>query len=143
MDENKNTDNGGRKGTDNKRSFPRGPQRQRKPGQQLRPEDDFNWNKVLKVVLSWSAIILLVFLVMTLFKGTEPTEMEVTYAEYQSFLASGQIERGTVAGYVRGASVSGDLYKSLRQIEALSCDGYWSGDVFAPYIQLGGVTITA
>ncbi len=54
-----------------------------------------------------------------------------------------QIERGKVAGYVRGAGVSGDLYKSLRQIEALSCDGYWSGDVFTPYIQLGGVTITA
>ena len=54
-----------------------------------------------------------------------------------------QIERGKVAGYVRGAGVSGDLYKSLRQIEALSCDGYWSGDVFTPYIQLGGVTVTA
>jgi predicted Zn-dependent protease len=54
-----------------------------------------------------------------------------------------QIERGKVAGYVRGAGVSGDLYKSLRQIEALSCDGYWSGDVFAPYIQLGGATVTA
>lgn len=54
-----------------------------------------------------------------------------------------QIERGKVAGYVRGAGISGDLYKSLRQIEALSCDGYWSGDVFAPYIQLGGVTISA
>jgi predicted Zn-dependent protease len=54
-----------------------------------------------------------------------------------------QIERGKVTGYVRGAGVSGDLYKSLRQIEALSCDGYWSGDVFTPYIQLGEVTVTA
>ncbi len=54
-----------------------------------------------------------------------------------------QIKRGKVTGYVRGASVSGDLYKSLRQIEALSCDGYWSGDVFSPYIQLGGITISA
>lgn len=53
-----------------------------------------------------------------------------------------QIERGKVTGYVRGAGVSGDLYKSLRQIEALSCDGYWSGEVFAPYIQLSGVTVT-
>jgi PmbA protein len=54
-----------------------------------------------------------------------------------------QIKRGRVAGFVRGASVSGDLYKSLQTIAALSCDGYWSGDIFAPYIQLGGVTISA
>jgi len=53
-----------------------------------------------------------------------------------------QIKHGRVVGYTRGASVSGDLYHSLRTIEALSCDGYWSGDIFAPYIQLGGVTIT-
>jgi PmbA protein len=53
-----------------------------------------------------------------------------------------QIKRGRVVGYVRGAGLSGDLYKSLQRIEALSCDGYWSGDIFAPYIQLGGVTIS-
>jgi predicted Zn-dependent protease len=54
-----------------------------------------------------------------------------------------QIERGRVAGYVRGASVSGDLYRSLQNIEALSCDGYWSDDIFTPYIQLGDITISA
>ncbi len=54
-----------------------------------------------------------------------------------------QIKRGKVAGYVRGAGVSGDLYKALCHIGALGSDGYWSGDVFAPYVQLGGVTITA
>jgi predicted Zn-dependent protease len=54
-----------------------------------------------------------------------------------------QIKRGRVAGYVRGASVSGDLYHALQNIEALSCDGYWSDDVFAPYIQLGNITVSA
>ncbi|CAG0934420.1 PmbA protein [Thermoflexales bacterium] len=53
-----------------------------------------------------------------------------------------QIKRGRVAGYVRGVSVSGDLYHALQNIEALSCDGYWSDDVFAPYVQLGGVVIS-
>ena len=48
-----------------------------------------------------------------------------------------------MTGYVRGASVSGDLYRSLQNIEALSCDGYWSDDVFAPYIQLGNITVSA
>lgn len=53
-----------------------------------------------------------------------------------------QIKRGRVAGYVRGASVSGDLYHALQNIEALSCDGYWSDDIFTPYIQLGGVVVS-
>ncbi len=54
-----------------------------------------------------------------------------------------QIKRGRVSGYVRGASVSGDLYHALQNIEALSGDGYWSDDIFTPYIQLGGVTVSA
>ena len=54
-----------------------------------------------------------------------------------------QIKQGRVAGYVRGASVSGDLYRALQNIEALSCDGYWSDDIFTPYIQLGNVTVSA
>ncbi len=54
-----------------------------------------------------------------------------------------QIKRGRVAGYVRGASVSGDLYRALQNIEALSCDGYWSDDIFTPYIQLGNITVSA
>jgi cell division protease FtsH len=95
MNESKNTDNGARKGSDQKRGLQK-PQRSKRPVTPFRQDDDFNWNKVLKVVLSWSAIILLVFMVMTLFKGTEPTEVEVTYSEYQSFLQTGQIERATV-----------------------------------------------
>jgi len=70
--------------------------RGRKPNQQQRPDDDFNWNKVLKVVISWSAIILMVFLVMTLFKGAEGTEMELTYTEYERLLEDNLIERGTI-----------------------------------------------
>jgi predicted Zn-dependent protease len=54
-----------------------------------------------------------------------------------------QIKRGRVAGYVRGASVSGDLYHALQNIEALSCDGYWSDNIFTPYIQLGNITVSA
>ncbi len=62
----------------------------------LRGEDDFNWGKVLRVVLSWSAIIMAVFLVMTIFKGQEATEYEVTYTQYQDFLNSNKIGRAIV-----------------------------------------------
>jgi cell division protease FtsH len=80
---------------DTRKGAPRG-NKQRRGGQQFKQDDDFNWNKVLKVVLSWSAIILLVFLVMTLFKGTEGTKVELVYTEYEQFLKSGQIAQATI-----------------------------------------------
>lgn len=81
--------------SDRRRSFQR-PGKPRRSGQQFKSDDDFNWNKVLKVVLSWSAIILLVFLVMTLFKGTEGTEVELSYTEYQQFLNDGKIAEAVI-----------------------------------------------
>jgi cell division protease FtsH len=97
MDEQRKSEDGSRKNSDQdrKRSLPR-PGRPRRTGQPPRQDDDFNWNKVLKVVLSWSAIILLVFVVMTLFKGAEANELEVTYNEYQEFLQQNLIGRATV-----------------------------------------------
>lgn len=81
--------------SDRRRNIPR-PGKPRRSGQQFRQDDDFNWNKVLKVVLSWSAIILLVFLMLKVFKATEEPEVEVSYTEYEQLLKSGQIEKAVV-----------------------------------------------
>jgi len=92
MDEYRSSDNQSRKSDGSRRGF----QRPRRQGPGMRPDDDFNWNKVLKVILSWSAIILLVFLVMTLFKGAEGGEVELTYTEYQKLLETNLIESATI-----------------------------------------------
>ncbi|HEY4690614.1 MAG TPA: metallopeptidase TldD-related protein [Anaerolineae bacterium] len=52
------------------------------------------------------------------------------------------IKNGRIAGFVKGIGIGGNLYRALQSIEALSCDGYWAGDIFAPYLQIGGVTVT-
>jgi hypothetical protein len=96
MDEKGSQDNNRRNNEPEKRRPFRPQQKGKRPGQQFRQDDDFNWNKVLKVVISWSAIILLVFVVMTLFKGNEGTETEVSYNEYASFLDRGLIAEATV-----------------------------------------------
>jgi cell division protease FtsH len=96
MDEKGSQDNNRRNNEPAKRRQFRPPQKGKRPGQQFRQDDDFNWNKVLKVVISWSAIILLVFVVMTLFKGTEATEAEVSYNEYEAFLEKGLIAEATI-----------------------------------------------
>src|ERR1041385_2870848 len=71
-----------------RRKLPRG-RRNRPQKNQFRQDDDFNWGKVLKVVLSWSAIILGVFIVMTLFRSQEGTEYELDYTQHQSLLKDG------------------------------------------------------
>lgn len=95
MNEGKRTDN--RRGNDGerKRGFPR-PGRGRKQKQQQRPDDDFNWNKVLRVVLSWSAIILLVLLVMTMFQSKEGGEAEIGYTEYLELLQNDYIAEAVI-----------------------------------------------
>jgi len=91
MDDNSKRPNDG----DKRRGF-RPSQKGKRPGQQFRQDDDFNWNKVLKVVISWSAIILLVFVVMTLFKGSEGAEVELSYTEYQSYLEKNMIAEAVI-----------------------------------------------
>ncbi len=81
-------------GSDGGRRFDRG-SRGRRPTPP-RQDDDFNWNKVLKVILSWSAIIVLVFLVMTLFKGSDTGEIEITYTEYRDLLERNLIQEAVI-----------------------------------------------
>jgi cell division protease FtsH len=61
-----------------------------------RSDDDFNWGRVLRVVLSWSAIILAVFVVMMLFKSTETPEYDLDYMQYLKLLNEGKIASATV-----------------------------------------------
>jgi cell division protease FtsH len=68
----------------------------RKLSPPLRSDDDFNWGKVIRVVLSWVAIITAVFLVMTLFRSTEGQEYEVTFTQYQTFLKNNEIDEATI-----------------------------------------------
>ncbi|MGD0337435.1 MAG: ATP-dependent zinc metalloprotease FtsH [Bacteroidota bacterium] len=63
--------------------------RQRQP-LQPRNEDEFNWGKVLRAI-SWLAIFLAAFFIITLFKTGDGQEIEVSYTNYQQLIQSGQI----------------------------------------------------
>ncbi|MGA9117210.1 MAG: ATP-dependent zinc metalloprotease FtsH [Bacteroidota bacterium] len=97
MDDQRKTGEGGgrRGGADGKRGLPRGG-RPRRPGPQRGPDDDFNWNKVLKVILGWSAVILVIVMVMYVSRGNDPAELEITYSEYLVLLRDGAIKEATV-----------------------------------------------
>jgi PmbA protein len=53
-----------------------------------------------------------------------------------------KIERGRIAGYVKGAAIAGNLYEMLSDVRAIGDTGYWSGDIFAPYLLVNGVSIS-
>jgi cell division protease FtsH len=76
------------------KKFTRRRPRQQRP--QFRNDDDFNWAKVLKVVLSWSAMILIVFALMTLFRTQEGTEYDLEYTQYVTLLKEGKIASAVV-----------------------------------------------
>src|SRR5579862_187654 len=77
------------------RKIVRPPRRNRPVRNPYRGDDEFNWGKVLRVVLMWSVIILCVFIVMTLFKNTEG-EYELSYAQYQNLLHTNQIKDAVI-----------------------------------------------
>src|SRR3990172_3847807 len=84
---------------DGGRRFQRKPVRPRKsrmPKNQLRNDDDFNWGKVLKVVLSWSAIIFGVFILVTLFRTPEANQYEIDYTKYLELLNEKRISSATI-----------------------------------------------
>ncbi len=72
------------------------PRKNRVPKRPMKSDDDFNWSKVLKVVLSWSAIILGVFIIMTLFRTQESSEYELAFTEYQKLLSEGLISAANI-----------------------------------------------
>ncbi len=75
-----------------KRMFPQ----RRRPPSPFRGDDDFNWGRVLRLILSWVVIITAVFLVMMLFRTNEGQEYEVPYMQYQTFLKNSEIEEATI-----------------------------------------------
>ncbi|HEX9614227.1 MAG TPA: ATP-dependent zinc metalloprotease FtsH [Bacteroidota bacterium] len=72
---------------------PRPPQ---KKGQKQYREDDFNWNKVGRVIASWLGILLAVFLIMYAFRSNEETEYEITYTTYQQLLVDNRIAEAVI-----------------------------------------------
>jgi len=61
-----------------------------------RKTDDFNWNRVFKVVLGWSAILLGFFLIMIWSKSGDSNEVEINFDQYQKLLGDGKIKEAVI-----------------------------------------------
>ena len=85
-------------GTQKKRSLP--PRIPRRPIKSQR-DDESQWAKFGKVILSWVAIILAVFFIMWAFKTNEETEYEISFTTFQQMLTDQKFNESVIkiSGY--------------------------------------------
>ena len=76
--------------------FSKSDKKKRKPQFNNGNNDDFNWGKVTRVILSWLIIISAVFALMIWFRGNQKLEYEITFDQYQQFLKAGKIKEAIV-----------------------------------------------
>jgi PmbA protein len=80
-------------------------------------------------------------LLVDLLMGANPTAaLRGTFS--RTVLLGYKIERGRIAGYVKGVALASNLYEMLRDVRAIGDTGYWSGDMCAPYLLIGGMSVS-
>jgi cell division protease FtsH len=61
-----------------------------------RKNDEFNWNRVFKVVLGWSAILFGFFLIMIWSRSGDSGEVEISFDQYQKLLNEDKIKEAVI-----------------------------------------------
>ncbi len=90
-----------------------------KGGKGKEPED-FNWKRVLRVVLSWSLIIVAVFVIMSLFRDDDAGRHKINFNQYQAFLNDNKIESATIK---KTGTNDFDFHGTLRSSEEMITPG--------------------
>ncbi len=81
--------------------------------------EDFNWNRVFKIVLGWSAILVGFFLIMIYTKSSDPKTNEVTFDQYQKLLTEQKIE----SAVIKKAENNYEFIGKLKAPETLTISG--------------------
>lgn len=106
-----------------------------------RRNEEFNWNRVFKVVLGWSAILFGFFLIMIWSKSGDGGEVEIGFDQYQKLLAEDKIKEAVVKKLDNTFTFHG----VLKQPEPLNVGSRQvSGDKFSvllPYTNIDDAVI--
>jgi cell division protease FtsH len=77
--------------------------------------EDFNWNRVFKIVLGWSAILVAFFLIMIYTKTSDTDGVEIPFDQYQKFLSEKKIDNAVI----KKSDNNYEFYGKLRTAEAI------------------------
>lgn len=113
----------------------------RMPNKNKNNKDDFNWNRVFKIVLGWSAILIGFFLLMIYTKGTDTKYSEISFNKYQQLLTDNKIQSATV----KKSEDNYEFFGKLKQPEPLDINGksftLENFSVFLPYTNVDDAVI--
>jgi cell division protease FtsH len=76
-----------------KKQFPKLP---KGGGPPKKPDDNFDWSKIIRVVFGWGAVIVAAVIVMQLFKTGTTNYVEIPYDQYERLLNENKIARATI-----------------------------------------------
>jgi cell division protease FtsH len=62
------------------------PPRNPKGGGPNKPDDNFDWSKILRMVFGWGAVIVAAVIVMQVFRAGQESYVEISFAEYKRIL---------------------------------------------------------
>ncbi len=61
-----------------------------------RPDDNFDWSKIIRMVFGWGAVIVAAVIIMQLFKTNSVSYVDVDYPTYEKLLNDGDILKATI-----------------------------------------------
>jgi cell division protease FtsH len=92
------------------------PNNKKQPSGKKRKNEDFNWNRVFKVVLGWSAILFGFFLIMIWSRSGDSSEVEINFDQYQKLLSEDKIKEAVI----KKSDNSFTFHGVLKQAENLN-----------------------
>ncbi len=72
------------------------PKNQKGVGGPNKPDDNFDWSKIIRMVFGWGAVIVAIVIIMQLFKTNTTNYVEIPYPQYEKLLNDDQILNATI-----------------------------------------------
>ncbi len=61
-----------------------------------KPDDNFDWSKIIRLVFGWGAVIVAAVIVMQVFRTGSTNYVEIPYSQYEKLLNSDKISKATI-----------------------------------------------